>query len=80
MIAIEMKLPNPGALPDEMEIHLDRDGLKTLLNQLRFLEEGRTDHVHLMSAAWGGTHLEDEPLNADSVAIQHVKILLRQST
>ncbi len=76
-ISIEVKRPTSGVLPDEVEVHLDREGLQSLLKQLEFLKEGRTDHVHLMSESWGGAHLADQPQTADGVAIRHVKILLR---
>ena len=77
MISFEFKQPKAGTMPDELEIHLDADGLRSLLSQLEFLKDGRTDHVHLMSESWGGTHLEDRPRTPDGAAIRHVKILLR---
>jgi hypothetical protein len=77
MISIEIKTPKPGATPDEIEINLDADGLRSLLSQLEFLKDGRTDHVHLMSKSWGGTHLEEQPRNDAGTAVRHVKILLR---
>lgn len=40
-------------MPEELEIHLDNEGLQSLLAQLKLLEKGRTDHVHLMSESWG---------------------------
>lgn len=77
MISIEIKTPKAGATPDEIEINLDADGLRSLLSQLEFLKDGRTDHVHLMSESWGGAHLEDQPRSDDGTAVRHVKILLR---
>jgi hypothetical protein len=77
MISFEVKQPKSGGAPDELEIHLDQDGLRSLLSQLGFLEDGRTDHVHLMSESWGGAHLEDQPQTAGNAAIRHVKVLLR---
>ena len=77
MISIEIKTPKPGATPDEIEINLDADGLRSLLSQLELLKDGRTDHVHLLSESWGGTHLEEQPRNDDGTAVRHVKILLR---
>lgn len=77
MISFQVKRPKSGAVPDELEIHLDAEGLRSLLSQLAFLEDGRTDHVHLMSESWGGSHLEDRPRTADGEPIRHVKILLR---
>ena len=66
-------------MPEELQIHLDREGLTALLAQLAFLEDGRTDHVHLMSESWGGGHLEDQPRSVDWVSIRHVKISLSRS-
>lgn len=77
MISIEIKAPKPGVTPDEVEISLDADGLRSLLAQLEFLKDGRTDHVNLMSESWGGTHLEDQPRTEAGIAVRHVKILLR---
>lgn len=76
MITFELKKRNDGADPDEMEVFLDEEGLKSLLSQLRFLEDGRSDHVHLMSESWGGTHLEGKPQSVNGMVIQHVKFLL----
>lgn len=77
MLSFELKKPDPGKAPDELEIHLDQAGLEALLAQLRFLKERQTDHVHLMSGSWGGTHLDDLPQNADAATIHHVKFHLR---
>lgn len=77
MISIEIKTPKPGATPDEIEINLDTDGLRSLLSQLEFLKDGRTDHVHLMSESWGGIHLEEQPRNDAGTVVRHVKIILR---
>jgi hypothetical protein len=72
MLSVELK-----SQPDELEIVLDHEGLSTLLAQLEFLEDGRTDHVHLMSSSWGGVHLDDQPQNPENQTIHHVKILMR---
>jgi hypothetical protein len=77
MISIQINQPQQGEFPDEVEIHLDQEGLQSLLSQLMFLKEGLTDHVHLMSQAWGGAHLTDQPLTSGSVAVRHVKVMLR---
>jgi hypothetical protein len=61
VIAIEVKQVKAGEQPSQVIITLDDDGLRTLLAQLKFLVDGRTDHLDLMSEAWGGTFLEDRP-------------------
>jgi hypothetical protein len=77
MISFELKTPKPGATPDELEVFVDRSGLESLLAQLRFLADGKTEHVHLMAETWGGSHLTDEPRRRDNISIRHVKVLLR---
>lgn len=61
---------------DELDVYLDVEGLAALLAQLRFLEAGNTDHIHLMAESWGGTHLGNEPLQAGATPLRHVKISL----
>ena len=77
MLSFELKKPKSGDVHDELEICLDRVGLDSLLAQLRFLKEGRTEHLDLMAESWGGTHLDDQPQAADATPIRYVKILLR---
>ncbi len=77
MLSFELKKTQRSEAPDELEIYLDMAGLESLLAQLNFLKERRTDHVHLMSEAWGGAHLDDQPQSADATALHHVKFLLR---
>ena len=60
--------------PDELEIYLDDKGLESLMAQLNFLREAKTDHVHLMSDAWGGGDLNDRPVFPENSMVQHVKI------
>ncbi len=46
---------------DELEIHTDLSGLKTLIDELNKLlksaEKGLNDHNHLMTEDWGGNEL-----------------------
>jgi hypothetical protein len=72
MISFEFK--NKNALSDELEIFLDHEGLSSLISQLEILKNGRTDHVHLMSESWGGSHLEDRACSESNSTIKHVKI------
>jgi Immunity protein 32 len=80
MFSVELMKPTTNRVADVVEVYLDAEGLDSLLAQLRFLTEGRTDHVHFMSTSWGGTHLDDQPQNPNSTTIHHVKILLRPDT
>ena len=77
MLSFELKKPKPGETADELQVFLDRSGLESLLAQLKFLQDGKEEHVHLMAESWGGTHLGDQPQDQQNTAIRHVKILLR---
>jgi len=73
MLSFEVK---PSQDCAELEIYCDAEGLGSLLAQLRFLERNKTDHVHLMAESWGGTHLDDVPLQGNNRPVRHVKITL----
>lgn len=77
MLSFEVKKPKCGETPDELELVLDRAGLESLLAQLKFIQEGRTEHVHLMAESWGGSHLSEQPQSRENIAIRHVTVLLR---
>jgi hypothetical protein len=62
---------------DQLQIYLDLDGLADLAAQIKLLNDRKTDHVHLMSESWGGSHLEEKPLNEAAKPIRHVKIIMR---
>jgi len=59
---------------EELEILLDAAGLQTLVARLQMLADGKTDHIHLMSAEWGDGDIEAKGDNA----IHHVKLLLQK--
>lgn len=50
---------------EEATLHGSAEGLRTLASRLealaRIAEQGTRDHVHLMSAAWGGGELAGDP-------------------
>lgn len=77
MLSFEYAAPAAGEMPEELQIVCDREGLSSLLNQLQFLTDARTEHVHLMRESWGGNHLSEKPFNPSATPIRHVKILLR---
>ena len=62
---------------DEVEIYLDSEGLSTFLRQLQFLETGKTDHVHFMTASWGDGDLSEQSQGNGTTLIHHLKILRR---
>lgn len=76
MISFEYK--KDSIRPEEIELWLDKNGLSSLLAQLQFLHDGKTEHVHLMSDSWGGSHLSSEAVRSDNTVIHHIKILLRE--
>jgi hypothetical protein len=58
-----------------VEIHLNRRGLESLIEVLSALRDAcPPDHVHLMSAEWGGGELTGGPENAAFAAAKHLKI------
>lgn len=75
MLSFELKGSGADGNPDEMEIFVDDDGLKSLMSQLKFLLERQTDHVHMMAESWGGSHLSEEPQGKKNISIRHVKVL-----
>ena len=77
MLSFEVKKSKQSQDPDELEIYCDLEGLDSLLAQLHLLREGSTDHLHLMSGSWGGTHLDDRVQRPTNLPIHHVTILLR---
>lgn len=77
MLSFELKTLKSGESADELEVYLDTDGLKSLVAQLKFLQEGKTEHVHLMAESWGGTHLSERPQVSGNIPIRHVKVVLR---
>jgi hypothetical protein len=78
VICIEIVTPIKGSNPEEVLISLDQEGLNILLDQLLFLKNGQTDHVHLMSEFWGGSHLEGVPQNSANLVVDHLKVNLVQ--
>lgn len=75
MISVEIRPTPDGSPAEEVEIHLDAAGLASLLAQLTFLREGRTDHVHLFSTTWGGSDLKEDPVDPANGSVRHLKIL-----
>ena len=56
-------------------LHLNREGLEYLIGVLvRMRDLAAPDHVHLMTADWGGEELTDQKQASGSVLIHHVKL------
>ena len=79
-ISVEIKngdqLDRINAEGGEVEIYLDNEGLDFLLSQLSFLKDRKTDHVHLMTSAWGGGELTDRMRNTSSLPVNHLRVLV----
>ena len=57
----------------EVEIHGDVEGLQDLIRSLtRVIETG--EHDHLMTPAWGGSELSEEPQKAGAKLVDKVTI------
>ncbi len=63
-----------GGTSEELDVFVDEEGLASLMRQLQFLQDKRTDHVHLMPESWGGSHLAEEAVDSDAKPLRHVKI------
>jgi len=60
---------------DVVEIHVDREGIKALINKLELLQriEGN-EHEHLMTASWGGSELTEDLQGRSNKLVHHVKM------
>jgi hypothetical protein len=79
MLSFELKRSPSEGSPEELEIYCDIGGLESLLVQLQFIKEGRTEHAHLMAESWGGTHLDDQPQDPNHLPLRHVKVIFRDN-
>lgn len=58
-----------------LEIHTDETGINRLLELLVNLNKKKEpDHIHLMTANWGGEELTPDKIGDENIAINHVKI------
>lgn len=57
----------------ELEIHADDDGLKELIESLERVLRTR-QHDHLMTPAWGGTELTQEPQGERNQLVNKVSV------
>jgi Immunity protein 32 len=62
---------------ETVEIHGDRDGLLRLAKGLAELAvSDHTDHMHLMTEAWGGPGLTNLRQGLDNKLLHHVKLFV----
>ena len=58
-----------------LSIHGNADGFKALCSVLTHLiERGTTEHVHMMSPAWGGGSLSEDHVQIDTTLLNHANI------
>lgn len=68
---------SPGM--DELDVHMNREGLLFLVAQLEQLlrnPETLPHHNHLMTPSWSGTELSEEKQRADSILLNKVTLRL----
>jgi hypothetical protein len=61
-----------------LEMHLDKEGAKLLLNKIQMLlEKDENSHEHLMTDTWGGNELTSEKQNLlpNITLLNHLKII-----
>ena len=63
---------------EKIEIHTDREGLKTFHSLIGKLidksEEVGNEHSHLMTKEWGGSELSSEKHNSETELVNHVQV------
>jgi hypothetical protein len=78
MLRITLRKPEAGQSPDVVDVFLDGEGLASLIAQLLFLKDGKTDHVDLLDESWGGTHFDSGKPTRDAMPIRYVKITIHR--
>lgn len=77
MLRFMLRKPETDKPPEVLDVFLDDEGLDSLLAQLRFLKEKKTDHLDLLDESWGGTHFDGGMPSKDATPIRYVKIAMR---
>ena len=74
-IEIASEVPLKESDISEPAICCDEAGLQLLLKRLQSLK-GKTDHLHLMTAGWGGAELTDKKLGgSEFVLVNHLRVV-----
>ena len=76
MITVEIVCADSGTPKDIVEIYFDKEGLSELLARLRLIEDGKSDHVHLMSESWGLGDLDEDLHRATNKLVHHLQLSL----
>ena len=62
--------------PETLFLHATPAGLRCLagyLLKLADMAEKESDHIHLMTPAWGGSELSETKMSAQDMQFQHLK-------
>jgi hypothetical protein len=62
---------------DEVRIYANEAGVQALIRELSALSR-TNDHFHMMSPNWGGDELRAVVYEPDELAIDHLKVIIRQ--
>ena len=76
MLTAEIVLLPDGTLSDEIEIYFDSEGLYNIIERLKHIRDGKTDHVHLMSHSWGLSDLNEVKHKESNRIAHHVRMTL----
>jgi hypothetical protein len=60
--------------PEAIELHTDKEGMAHLIDELKRLMEGTDNHIHLMTPAWAGQDLTEEPVGEGNKTIHQVNV------
>ena len=76
MITVEIMLDANGKCKEIVEIYFDKNGLEELQARLTLLQNGKADHIHLMSESWGLGDLSEEKHRDTNLLVHHLQLSL----
>lgn len=76
MITVEIVLDESGKCKEIVEIYFDEDGLIELQARLALLQNGKADHIHLMSESWGLGDLSETKRRDSNLLAHHLQLSL----
>lgn len=80
MLTIEIGLLKNKEFSEEVEIYFDNEGLDYLLARLNQIQQGKTDHLNLMSESWGLGDLTEVKQRESNLIAHHLRITLVESS
>lgn len=77
VLSIELKADEDELQNAEIEIYCDTQGLQLLIMQLLRLQQSKekSDHVHFMTKAWGGTELDETIQGQGNNIVNHLVVM-----